>query len=463
MIFDFLQKVPLFADLPEEDLLEICKEVEEVSLPKGEQLFAEGDQGDKAYVIQEGELEVVVTSADREVLLAVHGSGEVIGEMALLQESPRTATVRARSDSLLLAVRKEQLDSLLSNSISAVNAIFRVILERLHENEALMRQSEKMAQLGTLTAGVAHELNNPAAAVKRGADQLQESLSELEHVYTNLSRAELSEDQRSALADLAGRSNGKTSPLEELDPIARSDKEEEIADWLEDHGVDDGWELASGLVELDFDTDSLATITESFEEGQLGAVVQRLSAGQSIESLLKEIGEGAGRISEIVKSLKTYSYLDQAPVQSVDLHEGLDSTLTILRGKLQGIKVKREYNEDLPHIQAYGSELNQVWTNILDNAADAVDGSGNIVIRTRQESQWAIVEIEDDGPGIPEDIQSKIFDTFFTTKPPGKGTGLGLDISYNIIVQKHRGDIKVTSEPGRTCFQVWLPTNLETS
>ena len=463
MIFDFLQKVPLFADLPEEDLIEICKEVEEVSLPKGEQLFAEGDQGDKAYVIQEGDLEVVMTSADREVLLAVRGSGEVIGEMALLQESPRTASVRARTGSVLLAIRKEQLDKLLSSSISAVNAIFRVILERLHENEALMRQSEKMAQLGTLTAGVAHELNNPAAAVKRGADQLQDALADLDRAYANLGKTELTEGQRSAVADLTGRTNGRTSPLEELDPIARSDKEDEIADWLEDHGVDDGFELAPGLVDLDFDTDSLATITENFDEGQLGAVVERLSAGHSIESLLEEIGEGAGRISGIVKALKTYSYLDQAPVQSVDLHEGLDSTLTILRSKLQGIKVKREYNDGLPHIQAYGSELNQVWTNILDNAADAVDGSGNVVIRTRQESDWVIVEIEDDGPGIPEDIQPKIFDTFFTTKPPGKGTGLGLDISYNIVVQKHRGDIKVTSKPGRTCFQVWLPTNLEST
>ena len=179
-------------------------------------------------------------------------------------------------------------------------------------------------------------------------------------------------------------------------------------------------------------------------------------------NLLTEIGIGAGRISQIVNALKSYSYLDQAPVQGVDVHEGLNNTLLILSNKLKtGINVKREYASDLPKIQAYGSELNQVWTSILDNAADALEGRGDITIRTRRDNECVVVEIEDNGPGIPEEIQHKIFDSFFTTKPPGKGTGLGLNISYNIVVQHHRGDIKVFSHPGKTCFQVWLPVDFE--
>jgi predicted CoA-binding protein len=192
-------------------------------------------------------------------------------------------------------------------------------------------------------------------------------------------------------------------------------------------------------------------------------VINWLSATYSVYSLLLEIGQGAERISDIVKSLKTYSYLDQAPVQAVDVHEGLDNTLVMLRSKLkEGITVRRDYATDLPKIQAYGSELNQVWTNIIDNAIDALDGEGEITLRTRrQNDDWIVVEILDNGPGIPAEIKSRIFDAFFTTKPVGKGTGLGLDISYKIVVDKHRGDIKVFSQPGKTSFQVYLPINFE--
>ena len=187
-----------------------------------------------------------------------------------------------------------------------------------------------------------------------------------------------------------------------------------------------------------------------------------LNATYVIYNLLTEIGQGAGRIAGIVKALKSYTYLDQAPVQAVDVNEGLDDTLLILRSKLKtGISVRREYSQDLPRIQAYGSELNQVWTNLIDNAVDAMGGQGEITLRTRKEGESVVVEVEDDGPGIPEDIQARIFDAFFTTKPPGKGTGLGLDISYRIVVDKHRGDMKVISQPGRTIFQVRLPLDLD--
>ncbi len=320
-----------------------------------------------------------------------------------------------------------------------------------------------MAQLGTLTAGVAHELNNPAAAVKRGVSQLQNALTDYGRAQIALAGLSMTSEQQAALQAIEARIQADAIEPPTLSAIARSDAEYELEEWLEDRSVENGWDLAPTLVDLDYGPDQLSELARDLAPNQLPAVITWLSATNTVYSLMNEINLGAGRISEIVKSLKTYSYLDQAPVQEVDVHEGLDSTLVILRSKLKvGITVRRDYAEALPRITAYGSELNQVWTNIIDNAADALGGNGNIVIRTRQENaDWVVVEIEDDGPGIPAEHLTKLFDPFFTTKAPGKGTGLGLNISYNIIVQKHRGEIKVFSRPGQTLFQVWLPVSFD--
>ena len=463
MIQNFLKKVPLFADLPEADLDRLCELAEEIKLAAGEELFAEGSPGDKAYIIQVGELEVVKASSGRQVLLSVRDQpGDVVGEMALLQRVPRTASVRALKDTTLLAIHQEQFDQLLNASPSAARAMLNTVLSRWRDTDAMLRQSEKMAQLGTLSAGVAHELNNPAAAVQRGVGQLRDVVSQLGQAHGDLSRIASTKEHQTVLGVLEQRVREQAAGPAELDALARSDRESEIEGWLEEREVPDAWELAPSLVDLGYDTESLEGLVHSFAAEQLPLVIRWLHAGYSVHSLLAEIGHGAGRISDIVKALKSYAYLDQAPVQAVGLHEGLDNTLLILRSKLRsGINVRREYAPDLPTIQGYGSELNQVWTNILDNAADALQGQGDITIRTGQEEQGVVVEIEDNGPGIPADIQSRIFDAFFTTKPPGHGTGLGLDITYNIVVYKHRGDIKVDSQPGRTSFRVWLPLNFD--
>jgi signal transduction histidine kinase len=459
--YEFLQKVPWFVDLPDEDLRSLCAAVTEELLAEGAFLFKEGNAGETAYVIKSGELEILKESSGRDVLLAVRSSGEVIGDTALLEESPRTASVRARSDVELLAINKEDFDNLLRTSISAVNAMFRTSIERNRGTEAMLRQSEKMAQLGTLTAGVAHELNNPAAAVKRGSDQMQTAFQEHGDAQSRVSSLSLSDPQREALTSLTLRVLEQATKPSTMDAMARSDREFELEEWLEDHDVEDPWDLAPALVDLNPSDDDLEELADRFSEKQLASVMQLLTTTYSVHNVLNEIGQGAGRISDIVKALKSYSYLDQAPIQSVDVHEGLDNTLLILRSKVQDISIVRDYDENLPEIQAYGSELNQVWTNMIDNASDALDGKGQITLRTRREGDNIIVEIEDNGTGIPVDVQPRVFDSFFTTKEPGKGTGLGLDISYNIVVQKHRGDIKLSSEPGRTTFKVILPLNFE--
>lgn len=462
MTREFLKKISLFNNLAEADFERMCEMVEEKRLSAGEELFAEGSPGDRAYIIKDGQLEILKMSAGREVLLDVQGPGAVIGEMALLEKAPRMASVRARTDSLLLAIHQDQLDHLLNTSPTAACTMLDTVLVRLRNTEAMLRQSEKMAQLGTLTAGVAHELNNPAAAVQRSAVQLQDAVVQFEVAYVQLDKCTFSGAQWETLRELAQYAKKQATHPPELDALVRSDREFELEAWLEAQGVADAWEYTSTLVDLNYDTAELAALAEHFASDQLPAVICWLDVVYRVSSLVTEIGQGAGRISEIVRALKTYSYLDQAPVQSVDVSEGLDNTLVILRNKFKsGVSVRREYAPDLPKIHAYGSELNQVWTNILDNAIDALEGQGEILIRTRQDGKWVVVEIEDNGPGIPAEIQPRLFDPFFTTKPPGKGTGLGLDISYKIVVNKHRGDIKLFSEPGRTCFQVWLPINFE--
>jgi signal transduction histidine kinase len=248
-----------------------------------------------------------------------------------------------------------------------------------------------------------------------------------------------------------------------LDPLARSDRESDVQAWLEDRSIDRAWELAPTLVSFGWDVPSLDQLAEEFSMEHLPAISYWLAAGGAAYALLDEVNKSAERISETVKAVKSYAYLDQAPIQDVDVHEGLENTLVILRHKLKdGVIVTRDYAADVPRIEAYGSELNQVWTNIIDNAIDAMNGRGELRLRTYTHGEDVIVEIGDNGPGVPPKIQSRIFEPFYTTKPPGVGTGLGLNISYN-IVQKHRGQIKIESKPGDTRFQVCLPMRLKRS
>ena len=321
-----------------------------------------------------------------------------------------------------------------------------------------LRQSEKMATLGTLAAGVAHELNNPAAATRRAALQLREAFTKREHAQTMLTGKNLGMTEYQTMIALTQLAQDKASHPEQLDALTRSDKEVEIEEWLDKRDIEQTWSIAPALVNMGIDKEMLADLSSKLQADVIEPIIFWAATLYPVYSLLYEIGEGSSRISEIVVALKNYSYLGQAPVQNVNIHEGIDNTLVILRNKLKvGITVNREYGSDVPPVTAYGSELNQVWTNILDNAADAMRGKGEITIRTCRENKWAVVEIEDSGPGIPEAIQSRIFDPFFTTKAPGKGTGLGLSTTYGIITEKHKGLISVKSKPGSTKFTVKLP------
>ena len=378
--------------------------------------------------------------------------------MALIDDAPRSASVYAREDSHLIAVGKGAFQDLLATSPTAALNTLHTFAQRLRETQAALHQSEKMAAIGTLTAGLAHELNNPAAAAHRAAEHLGDSLQALQHATSDLDSLTLNETQRQSLDRLRQELEARADSPVYLDTLTRSDLEAALEAWLEGRGVEAAWELAPSLVNAGYDEPRATQLADDFDPAHLRSLLTWISATYTTLSLLREIRDSAGRLSDIVRAMRQYTYLDQAPIQEVDVHEGIDNTLIILGHKLRdGITVSRQYAPALPPVTAYASELTQVWTNLIDNAVDAMNGQGTLVIRTREEDEYVVVEISDDGPGIPDDIQPRLFEPFFTTKAPGEGSGLGLHVSHNIVANKHNGQLRVSSRPGETTFEVWLP------
>jgi signal transduction histidine kinase len=381
----------------------------------------------------------VCPEVDESVWRTILGSSEPVPLETVLDDRVYVFTHRSDPDSALVFVYGAD-----------------VTLQR--QAESALRQSEKMATLGTLVAGVAHELNNPAAATSRAADQLRDVFSRFEEAQLGLHATELPANARELLRALEEQARLHAGRPDAFDALARSDLESAVEGWLEERAVDDPWELAPALVSQGLDAPELSSLADALPDDAVVPVVTWAAYAYPVYSLLYEIGEGSTRISELVRALKNYSFLGQAPVQEIDVHEGLDNTLVILRSKLKdGIRVHRDYCTNMPRIRAFGSELNQVWTNLIDNAVDAMDGKGSLTIRTRFDDGFGVIEIEDDGPGIPAELQAQVFDPFFTTKDPGRGTGLGLATTYSVIVDKHHGTITVDSAPGRTVFTVRLP------
>ena len=366
-----------------------------------------------------------------------------IRERKLAEEALRQSEQALREKTVEMKQKNEELEDTLNK------------LNEMH-NQLIMQ--EKMASLGKLSAGMAHELNNPAGAAQRSAVQLQEAFSKWQSVHVRMRELALDEKQIEKLSELDEIAKQRAREPAKLNALNRNDRETALEQWLQARNIDVSGDLVPTLVSFGYEQNDLEALAKFFTESQFPVIIEWLSFKFAIYSLVREISIGTGRIVELVKALKTYTYMDQAPVQSVDVREGLDNTLIILHNKLKkGVTVVREYAEDLPVIQAYAGELNQVWTNIIDNAIDAMDGEGTLIVRARREDKWVVVEIEDDGPGISPENLSKIFDPFFTTKGPGLGTGLGLNISRNLVVQKHKGQMTVKSEPGSTCFAIRLP------
>ena len=429
-----------------------------LQLESGEILFQEGTPADSFYVVLDGEIKITKQLGAEELVITVHRRGEFTGDLSMLTGGICQATASSISTSRV--IKFDDFKELLKSCPDSIDLFVPALAERSKELEVRLRQQEKLAALGKLSAGLAHELNNPAAAGRRAAKQLFSAIANLQSQMLSLRGKHFSAEHRQLLKELQTKALNKINQGVQLSPLEQSDQEEILIDWLEEQGVNNSWEVAPTLVSGGIDQSCLEKLAQSMNSDAFSEALMWLEATLNMNGLVGEVEQSTSRISDLVSAIKNYSYMDRAPLQEVDLHEGIDNTLKILHHKIKyGIKVCKEYSADIPKISAYGSKLNQVWTNLIDNAIDAMDGKGKLIIRTKLENNCVLVEIIDNGTGIASEIQPRIFEPFFTSKGVGKGTGLGLDISRRIVVQEHQGNIHFESMPGYTTFQVRLPIN----
>lgn len=458
-LLEFIGQHPLFSGLTSPDVEQLCRASQRVTAAPGAPVIREGELGDSLFLVLSGKLEVSKREGGQDMLLAERGPGEVVGEMSLLEQGPRSATAHAVEPTELLEISQDAFRRVLERNPAAAASIMRAMASRLRSTEASLMQGEKLASLGTLAAGLAHELNNPAAAIQRSSLVLKEAFGAWRKATVELQVLSLGPNERRKIAEI--EEQFASSQAVHLSASAASRQEDALVDRLDQLGVPESWHLAPPLVAYGWTLTRVDHLAESFGPPHLAPVLAWLSAGLAVQQLTEEILMGSEMISRIVRAVKSYAYLDQAPVKAVDIASGIEDTLTILQHNIkQGVKVQRDFAQDLPPVEAYAGELNQVWTNLIDNALQAMDGNGILELHVKQIGDFIDVRIVDDGPGIPSAVLSRIFDPFFTTKPQGVGTGLGLHIARNIVVNRHRGRIDVTSRPGRTEFAILLPLSL---
>jgi signal transduction histidine kinase len=456
-----VRSAPLFAGLTDAQMG--CIEPGEViEVPAGTVLVPEGERCPFFFVVLEGEIRLSRTYDRQSVLMGVIKPGKYTGEVTLLLDIPWVATARVGKAARLFRLNQENFWLMLSSCHSVAREIFQFAATKMRNIEGYSQQREKLASLGTMAAGLAHELNNPASAARRAAAHLRETSDKAQTLLCQLSKT-LTHDQWRHLAFASQDATRRLASAPPLDHIERSDRADKIASWLQARNVATPWDLAPTFVSADVD---IAWLDESM--GQLPAAshadaLSWLESRLNLILLLSQVEQSTGRISELVKAMKSYSYMGQSPMQEVDVHEGIESTLLMLGHKLKNVTLTRAFDRSVPRIMTYGSELNQVWTNLIDNAIDAVNGKGKICIGTWQEDNQVVVEIVDNGSGIPPEVQSHMFEPFFTTKAVGSGTGLGLIISNRIVADRHGGEIEFESKPGETRFKVRLPLDRKES
>jgi len=453
--FQQVRSIPLFAGLDDTQLG--CIEPGEViNVSGGTVLVSEGERSPFFFVVLEGEVRLTRAYDRQTVLMGVIKPGHFTGEITLLLQIPWMATARVGKPAKLFRLSQEDFWHMMGACRSIAREIFHSAANKVRNLEGYSQQREKLASLGTMAAGLAHELNNPAAAAHRAAAHLQETTEKVQTLLCQLSRT-LNHDHLQHLAAASRAALELAAKAAALDHLDRSDRADVMADWLESHGVASAWEPAPTFANAGVDTAWLDEFVAKLPAASHAAALGWLEARLNLKSLLRQVEQSTGRIAELVKAVKSYSYMDQSPMQEVDIHEGIESTLTMLGHKLKNVTLVRAFDRSAPRIMAYGSELNQVWTNLIDNAIHAVNGTGKICVGTCREGDQLVVEIVDNGSGIPSDVQSHLFEPFFTTKPVGTGTGLGLIISNRIVADRHGGEIEFESRPGETRFKVRLP------
>jgi signal transduction histidine kinase len=449
-----LVRVPVFAGLPDDQISWFIGQAEELRLKAGETYFREGDPADAMFVILEGQLQVRGEIGGEIVVIAIK-PGDVTGVLPFSRMKQFTVSAHAVTDARVLRFPSSLFPDLVQRMPELTKRLVGLMSDRIRETTRWEQQRDRLASLGKLSAGLAHELNNPASAAKRAASQLRELLKKIRDASHELGRRDLSAAQKSEIEKLEASFVQSNEPPP--GPLAISDLEEHIDSLLRIHGQNGLWQLAADLARRNVKPEALESLFAILDADTARAALVRIAASVEVATVLNEIESATSRISDLVRAIKEYTYMDQTPLQNVDVVKGLETTLTILNHKLKrGVVVQRDYQPVPLLVNSFGSELNQVWTNIIDNAIDAMHGQGELRVRTYREDNCVVVEIADNGPGIPPDVQTHIFEPFFTTKGVGEGTGLGLDTAQR-IVKKHRGNIQVSSNPGDTRFQVWLP------
>jgi signal transduction histidine kinase len=449
-----LRRVPVFVDLPDDQLTWFISQSQELVLKAGDVYSRQGDPADAMFVVLEGHLQGR-GELNGETFVFDLEPGDVTGVLPFSRMKQFTVGGRAITDSHALRFSSALFPELVQKMPELTKRLVGLMSDRIRETTRLEQQRDRLASLGKLSAGLAHELNNPASAAKRAASQLRHMLTKIRNASLELGKRDLTPAQKSEIEKL--EASFTQTDVVPPDALTINDLEDQIDSLLRSHGQNDLWLLAAGLARRNIRPEVVESLFATLDAETARAALVRIAASVEVASLLHEIESSTSRISDLVGAIKEYTYMDQSPVQNVDVVKSLETTLTILNHKLKkGVEVQRDYQRVPLLVNSFGSELNQVWTNLIDNAIDAMHGKGQLRVRTYREDACVVVEIGDNGPGIPEEVQPHIFEPFFTTKGVGEGTGLGLD-TVQRIVKKHRGNIQVTSNPGNTRFQVWLP------
>jgi signal transduction histidine kinase len=446
--------VPVFADLPDDQIAWFLSQAEEIVLKPEDTYLQQGAPADAMFVILEGQLQAR-GELGGEVFSFMAKTGDVTGVLPFSRMKTFPLTGRAITTGRVLRFPASLFPELVQKMPELASRLVGLMSDRIRETTRREQQRDRLAALGKLSAGLAHELNNPASAARRATSQLRKTVKQIKEASHQLGAQELAASQKAEVEKLEASLIQRDGPPP--DTLTISTLEDQLDTVLRSHGQNDLWQLAGDLARKGARPEVLESLFSLLDATTARAALVRIAAALEIAALLDEIESSTARISDLVGAIKEYTYMDQSPVQNVDIARSVETTLTILNHKLKhGIAVHREYHP-LPFlVNSFGSELNQVWTNIIDNAIDAMDGKGELRIRTFRDADCVVVEISDNGPGIPADVLPHIFEPFFTTKGVGQGTGLGLD-TVQRIVKKHQGDINVNSRPGQTVFQVFLP------
>jgi signal transduction histidine kinase len=464
-----LAELFLFERLSDDQLAWLAERGEVASYEAGTTVYRVGEPATCLYVLLEGTLSMVMRAGGGELEVnRTDHRGTYAGAFMAFLDLPMarsySTALRAVTDCRFWVLGAEDFGWAVREWFPMATHMLEGLAIQGMGSQQTVSTRERLVALGTVTAGLTHELNNPATAAARATAALAERLAGLWDELAGLAGA-LDGGQLAELVDLVRQVVGDRAGQAPLSPLEASDREDELGGWLAGHGVEGAWDLAPPLVAAGVDAGWLERVAATVPARALPHAVGLVAIACEAESLLEEVGEASGRISALIGAAKQYSQMDRSPLQQLDVHDGLESTLTMLKHKLEtGIEVVRDYDRSLPDLPAYAGELNQVWTNLVDNAVDAMDGmdgTGRLTVRTAREGDQVLVEIGDNGPGVPEAAAAHILEPFYTTKPVGKGTGLGLDICWRIVVQRHHGELRFTSAPGATRFQVLLPLTQE--